>query len=156
MIQRIHRFKRLLQTKEREEDLLREELGNRQREKMSLETRMEKLRGEKEEALASFGRRAVEATTVQELWMSRCDLDRIGRNLDENGRSLALAVQGVESAREELLLKHREVRTFETALDGYREIWRTECLKKEQALLDDMTSSRVTAMASMKEGGDGA
>lgn len=155
MIQRIHRFKRLLQTKEREEDLLKEELGNRQREKTTLEGHMEKLRGEKEEALASFGRRAVEATTVQELWMSRCDLDRIGRNLDENGRRLALAVRGVESAREELLLKHREVRTFETALDGYRELWRTECLKKEQALLDDLTSSRFAAMA-MKEGGDDA
>lgn len=151
MIQRIRRFKRLLETKEREQDLLREELGNRQREKTGLETLVEALRGEKEEALIAFSRYAAEVTTVQELWMSRCDLDRIGDSLDENGLRLAHATENVESAREQLLHKHREVKTFETALDGYRQSWQAECLKKEQSLLDDLTSSRF---ALMKEVGD--
>lgn len=142
MIDRIRRFKRLLETKELEQGLLQEELGAQEKEKAVLEGLTDRLKKEKETALASFCRDVAGASTIRELWMRRSALDHIGEVLDEGERKLAVAAERVDSTRDRLMHKHREVKTFEVALDDFRNTWRTECLKKEQSLLDDLTASR--------------
>lgn len=152
MIDRIHRFKRLLQTKEREQAILREELSSKEQEKARLERLLDDLNEEKEVALNDFCRDVGRSQTIDELWLRRDALDRLGRALDDGRQRLCHVAEAVDDARDRLLQKHREVQTFSTTLDGIRDAWRFHCLKKEQDQLDDLTASRFALFRERKDG----
>jgi flagellar export protein FliJ len=152
LIDRIHRFKRLLQTKEREQTMLQEELSSKEQEKAELERLLDELSAQKEVALNDFCRDADRSQTINELWLRREALDRLGRALDEGRQRLCYAAEDVDDARDRLLHKHREVQTFSTALDGIRDAWRFHCLKREQDQLDDLTASRFALSREREDG----
>ncbi|WP_352425359.1 flagellar export protein FliJ [Aminomonas paucivorans] len=142
MQKRIHRFQRILKTRQQERDLVQAELVRKQKEEEQLVGRIQQVHQEKECALTDFCRVRTEPLSPQTLWYERQNLDQLERILSDSRERLDVCRQGIEETKHQLLERHRNVRILEQYIERLEQLRQKGDLLAEQNLMDEISSQR--------------
>lgn len=142
MIQKIGRFRRILRTRETERDLVKAELERHREREDEVSRRIDELEREHAEALADFAGAAGRALSLRELWCGRQRIACIEESVSRKQEELASVRSAILETEARLLERHRDVRILENYVVRLEDAHRVEILKGEQALLDDLGSTR--------------
>jgi flagellar export protein FliJ len=139
---RIHRFERILRTREVERETVQRELTERAEREQTVEENLRCLVSEQSDALGAFCGSGERTLSVGELWFERLSLDQLSSRVRATEEDLRQAQADLKEAEADLVEKHRNVRIMELYVDKLRKGWIQSELKTEQALLDDLGGIR--------------
>jgi flagellar export protein FliJ len=142
MKRRIHRFERILRTREVERDEVQRELSRRLEREREAEGTLDALARERGSAMGAFCGAGERTLSLRELWLERMGLDHLEAQVKAAERGLAEARASVLTAREHLVEKHRDVRILELYVEKLRKGLVQIELASEQAFLDDLAGQR--------------
>lgn len=147
MSEYLKRFKRVLQIRKTERELVEVELSAKRVAEEKLKQRVMQIHEEREGALLDFCSEKDRLFSPQELWFQRQNLDIIEQDLQKNSELLEFHREDIARTEIKLREKHKDYRLMEQYVDTIRENEDKSRLVEEQNRLDDITSVRYIRTA---------
>ena len=144
MQQRIARFNRILKIRE---DSRRNEqaiLAAERSEERAVINHINKLEGEKAQAIQDFSTTGEKMISATDLWFQRQFIDAIDTDIIKDKNSLDEVRVRISNTEARLVEKHKDVRVMETYIDHLKEINFQEQLGIEQNELDDVATMQYS------------
>lgn len=137
---KVKKLKRLKDLREKIRDEARIRLEEVEDKKKTLQERSRDLGDRREGALGVFKNKCGNGNiTTQELWWIRDDIDSLEADIREVDRLIEETTENAETIREDLRMKHCNVKLAGIFLENSNKDLRKQILKEEQKELDELT-----------------
>jgi len=145
MMQKIRRFRRLLSTKVREQQIIQVELAERLTAEQNVLAQIDGLKLERQRALDEFVTQVGRVFSPRDLWHQRQHIECIDTDMECKERELAALRRAIEETKARLLEQYREVRLLENYVERLQAADTAVRLSAEQDELDDLACMRFNS-----------